>query len=153
MILLKVARPRAALKELRVSGDPVREYGEPSQGWKGESDVTIKRALPIALLALAALPWSSAQASVRIGIGIGFPGFYYRPYPYYYPGVVVAPSPVYVAPPPVYYQPAPVYVQPAPVYVQPQYAQPAPTSPPPPAPAAARPVPTYAPPAPPPPVP
>jgi hypothetical protein len=66
----------------------------------------------LAVLAVLAVPWASAQAGVRIGIGIGVPLFYRPCYGY----------PVVVAPAPVYYVPAPgaVYVQqPAPVYQAP----------------------------------
>ncbi len=81
------------------------------------------------------LPLTSAQAGVRIGLGItlpiyapGYPPppyYYYRPYygPPYYP-VYAAPAPVYVTPPPVYVQPPPAYAQPAPVYGQPAPATP-----------------------------
>ena len=87
--------------------------------------MTLKRVLLTAVLVLLAVPWTSAHADWRIGIGFGYP-VYHRPYPY---RVYVAPAPVYyVAPAPVYVQPAPVYVQPPPVYVQP-----APVLPPPPA--------------------
>ena len=47
---------------------------------------TCKRLTILALL-LTVWPGSSAQAFVRVGIGIGFPGYCYRPYyyPYYAP--------------------------------------------------------------------
>jgi hypothetical protein len=62
-------------------------------------------------LALLAIPLSSANAGIYIGVGRPY---YYRPYyrPYYGPSVYIAPAPVYVAPPPVYVQPAPVVVPP-----------------------------------------
>ncbi len=92
-----------------------------------------RRILAVALLAILIGPWATAQAGVRIAVGVDWP--YYRPYhPYYYrPAVVVAPAPVVVAPPPapVYVVPAqtPVYVQPAPVYtVPPPPSPPAPTA-------------------------
>jgi hypothetical protein len=48
---------------------------------------------------------SPAEARVFVGFGfgfpIGFPGFYYPPYPYYLP-----PPPAYSYPPPAYYPPA-----------------------------------------------
>ncbi len=89
--------------------------------------MTCRRVLSFAVLAILAMPWGTAQAGWRIGIGIGWPG-YYRPYPY---RVYLAPGPVYVAPAPVYVQP--VYVQPAPSYPQPVpvYVQPAPAAVPP----------------------
>jgi hypothetical protein len=80
-----------------------------------------KRVAVLAPLLFLLLPWGTAQAYWRVGVGIGVP--VYRPY--YRVGVVVAPAPVYVGPvvpvyaQPVYVQPAPVYVQqPVPVYVQ-----------------------------------
>lgn len=93
------------------------------------------RKLTLAALVVLALPWT-AQAGVRVSVGVGVPVYRpYRPYyygPYYRPayvGVYVGPPPVYVAPAPVYVQPAPtaVYVQPAPTAV---YTQPAPAQPP-----------------------
>jgi hypothetical protein len=98
----------------------------------GELKMTIRRLLLLGMLALMAMPCGSALAGGwRIGIGVGYPG-YYRPYPY---RVYVA-SPVYVAPAPGYYyvQPAPVYVQPPPVYAQPAPAYVQPPPPPQPAP-------------------
>jgi hypothetical protein len=91
--------------------------------------MSFKRVFALAIVLLG-ISWTSAQAGWRIGIGIGWPG-YYRPYPY---RVYVAPAPVYVAPAPVCVQPVPAYVQPAPVYMQsaPAYApQSAPTQSPP----------------------
>jgi hypothetical protein len=89
-------------------------------------------------LAGVLLPTTSAQAWVRVGIGITVPvyGPYYRPYPYYYPPVVVAPATVVVQPAPTVVQPAPAYVQPAPTspYTAPNPA-PSPTLLPPPRPA------------------
>jgi hypothetical protein len=83
--------------------------------------MSIKRVLFLAIVALMAVPWASADAYWRVGVYVGGPA-YYHPYPY---RVIVAPAPVVVAPAPVYYvqpAPTPVYVQQAPVYVQ----QPAP---------------------------
>jgi PXPV repeat (3 copies) len=82
--------------------------------------MTFRRVLTLAALVLIAVPWASAQAGWRIGIGIGLP--VYRPAPRVY----VVPGPYYVQPAPVYVQPAPVYVQPAPAYVQPVPVAPAP---------------------------
>ena len=109
----------------------------------------LKRLSFLAVVALLAFPWASAQAGWRLsfGVGIGFPPCCYRPcYRVIYPApsVYLAPAPVYVQPAPVYVQPAPVYVQPAPGYVQPVYVVPAPgygqqqQPPPPPAPQPAR---------------
>ncbi len=74
--------------------------------------MTAKRIPLFAALAVLALPWASAQAGVRIGVGIGVPCYRYRPcyYPYR----------IYVGPPPVVVAPAPVIVAaPAPVAVAP----------------------------------
>jgi hypothetical protein len=78
--------------------------------------MTWRRKLLLAALFLVVMPWTTAQAGVRVAVGIGWP--YYRPY--YYRPVYVAPVPVYVAPAPVYVVPgqAPVYVQAAPPVVQ-----------------------------------
>ena len=69
----------------------------------------------LAALSLLALPWGSAQAGVRVNIGVGAPCYrhhhYYRPC--YRPAVVIAPRPVIVARPAVVVAPAPVYVQPS----------------------------------------
>jgi hypothetical protein len=79
----------------------------------------LKRAFLLAAL-LAAIPFSSANAQVRVGIGIGIPVYpAYRPYGYYRPyygGVVVAPTVVVGAPAPVVYAAPPPPV----VYAQPQ---------------------------------
>jgi hypothetical protein len=90
------------------------------------------RKLFLAALVVLVLPFTTAQAGVRIGVGVVVPIHrgYYRPY-YYGPSVGVgfyyAPAPVY------YYTPAPVYVTPVvptPVYIQPvQPFQPAPLPP------------------------
>src|ERR1700723_2267718 len=78
----------------------------------GQKEVLMNRARVFALatLALFAVSWTSAQAGVIVGIGVGGPGPYYHRYyrPYYYgprvvvavPPVVIGPAPVYVAPPP-----------------------------------------------------
>jgi hypothetical protein len=89
--------------------------------------MTIKRVLFLGVLALA-MPWNAAQAGWRIGVGIGFPGYYRPYYPY---RVYVAPGPYYVVQAPVYVQPQPVYVQPAPVYLQAPPPPPAAVQPPP----------------------
>jgi len=75
-----------------------------------------------------------AGSNWSVGIRIGTPGFYHRPWAPIYP--IYRPYPVYVAPAPVYVQPAPVVLQPAPVY-QPVYPAPAPAYQP------AAPAPTY----------
>ena len=67
-------------------------------------------------LCSAVLTTRSAQARVFVGFGfgfpIGFPGFYYPPYPYpYYPPPVYYPPPPY--PPPASYQPSSGYAPPA----------------------------------------
>jgi hypothetical protein len=70
--------------------------------------MSCKRCLVLAGLALLALPWGTAQAGPRIGVGVYIGGpYYYRPYwgGYYYYRPVV---PVYVAPPPIVVQAAPV---------------------------------------------
>jgi hypothetical protein len=82
----------------------------------------------LAVLIVAACPWTAAQAGWGVGVVIGGPvypapyypyGYYYRPYPYYYappPTVVVAPAPVVQtvpATPPVAYAP-PAPAEPAP---------------------------------------
>lgn len=80
----------------------------------------MKARLVIALtgLTLVTLTAPSAQAGVRIGLGINIPLFA----PCWHPcpcRTYVAPAPVYVAPAPVYVVPAqPVYVQQAPVAYQ-----------------------------------
>jgi hypothetical protein len=81
---------------------------------RGGFAVLFRKVLPVAAVALVAMPLASAQAWWRVGIGIGVP--IYRPYPY---GVYVAPAPVYVVPAPVVVQPAPIVVQPAPIVSQP----------------------------------
>jgi hypothetical protein len=75
------------------------------------------RSLLLAGAVLAALPCGSAQAGVRIGIGIGFPLCW--PGPCYYPAYV-APAPVY------YYAPGPYVVAAPPVAVQKPTPPPAP---------------------------
>jgi hypothetical protein len=74
---------------------------------------------------LLSLPWSSAQAGVKIDIGIGWPILHPWHHHPYVPRVYVAPAPVNVVPAPA---PAAVYVQPAPAVVP---APVVPTSPPP----------------------
>ena len=90
------------------------------------------RTLALATLAMAALPWASAQAGGRISVGIGIGVPYYRPYyPYaYYRPYVVAPVPVYYAQPPVYYVPTYPYpyYQPVPAVYQAPPAPPAPAN-------------------------
>ena len=56
------------------------------------------------LFALTAAP-SPAAARVFVGVGLGFPGFYYPPYPYY---------PYYAYPPPAWYPPPPADYYPPP---------------------------------------
>jgi hypothetical protein len=94
--------------------------------------MSLLRKMGVAALIVACCPWSVSQAGVYVGIGV--PGPYYYPRPYYRPwygGVYVAPPPVVVsaAPPVVVQQPAVVQ---QPVVVQPAYS----TSSPPPASAA-----------------
>ena len=61
----------------------------------------------------ALLTPSAAEARVFVGVGfgfpIGFPGYYYPPYPYpyYYPPPVYYPPPAYYSPPSSYQPPAP----------------------------------------------
>jgi hypothetical protein len=82
-----------------------------------------RRTLVLASLAILAVPWASAQAGVRIGIGIGLPFF---GWPCYSPPAYVVPAPVVVVPAQA------VYVHPAPTVVYqttaPQAALPAPPS-------------------------
>jgi len=86
-----------------------------------------------AVLILASLPLSAAQAHVGFGIGInlggpyygGYGPYYYNPYPYYY----YRPYSVYVPPPAIIVQ-SPPALQSAPV-VQPSYSSPVESVPPP----------------------
>ena len=69
--------------------------------------MSCKRCLVLAGLALLAVPWGTAQAGPRFGVGVYVGGpYYYGPYwggYYYYPPV----APVYVAPRPVVVQAVP----------------------------------------------
>lgn len=79
----------------------------------------------LALLTGAAQAGPPVRTSVGIGINIGSPAPYYRPYPYY--AQYYRSYPYYYPPPAVYVQPAPIVYQPAPVVVQsPPVVQPAP---------------------------
>jgi hypothetical protein len=76
------------------------------------SGIVVTAALCLAVALSAAKP---AQARVFVGFGfgfpIGFPGFYYPPYPYpYYPPPAYYPPPSY--PPPASYQPSSGYAPP-----------------------------------------
>ena len=94
--------------------------------------MSLLRKLIFAAVVLFCCPWSTSQAGVYLGVGVGGP-YYYRPYyrgwgyGYYRPygvGVVVAPPPVVVGAPPVVVQ-QPTIVQ-QPVAVQPTYTPPPP---------------------------
>ncbi|MBV9859683.1 MAG: hypothetical protein JO038_06240 [Alphaproteobacteria bacterium] len=77
-----------------------------------------RRLLRLAALAAAIgiggamLGIAPAQARVFVGIGFGFPGYYYPPPYYYYP-----PPPPYYYAPPAYYAPPPAYYPQAPAYM------------------------------------
>lgn len=73
----------------------------------------VAAAVVIAALGFAAMILASTPAKARVFVGfgfgfpIGFPGYYYPPYPYYPP----PPPPYY--PPPGYYPPPPTSYQPS----------------------------------------
>jgi hypothetical protein len=71
----------------------------------------IAAAAMIAALGLGAtiLAPTPAEAAVFVGFGIGFPGYYYPPYPYYPP----PPPPPPYYPPPAYYPAPPASYQPS----------------------------------------
>jgi hypothetical protein len=84
----------------------------------------MKRLIALTAIAFLACGLATARAGHgfwSVGINLGYPGYYYRPYPCY--GYYYRPYPVYVAPAPVIVESAPVYQLPAPT---PVYARPVP---------------------------
>ena|SRR5690348_4365308 len=80
----------------------------------GVAAVALLAGLAFAAAISAARP---AEARVFVGFGfglpIGFPGYFYPPYPYpYYPPPVYYPPPAYYPPPPASYQPSSGYASP-----------------------------------------